>query len=62
MAKEEKVVEAVETAANAEAPVAETVPLEQYNRLYEQATDLDRRYRRLSELYNALLEQYLRLK
>ena len=58
MAKEP--VEKTETVVAEEAP--KTVPLEQYNNLYEQAKDLENRYKRLSELYNTLLEQYLRVK
>lgn len=59
MAKEEKVVEAAETAANAETPIATTVPQEEYQRLYEQAVSLDARYKKLVAVYNALLELYL---
>ena len=58
MAKEP--VEKAETAVAEEAP--KTVPLEQFNNLYEQAKDLEARYKRLSELYNLLLEQYLKVK
>ena len=35
------------------------VTFEQYETLYNQAKALETRYRRLFELYNALLEKYL---
>ena len=40
-----------------EAP--KTVPQEQYDNLYKQAIELEGRYRRLLDAYNALLELYL---
>ena len=36
-----------------------TIPIEEYNKLYSQAVELDTRYKRLFELYSNLLEQYL---
>lgn len=49
--------EPVETQAVEQAPA--TVPQEEYQKLYDQAINLDQRYRRLTEAYNALLELYL---
>lgn len=51
MAEEKKVAEAKE------AP--KTVPQEQYDNLYKQALELEGRYRKLLEAYNALLDLYL---
>ena len=51
MAEEKKVVEAKE------AP--KTVPQEQFDNLYRQAVELEGRYRKLLDAYNALLELYL---
>lgn len=51
MAEEKKVVEAKE------AP--KTVPQEQFDNLYKQAVELEGRYRKLLDAYNALLELYL---
>ena len=46
--------------AKAEEPkTPETVPYEQFDNLYKQAIDLEGRYRRLLDAYNALLELYL---
>lgn len=45
------------TEAKTEAP--KTVPQEQYDNLYKQAVELEGRYRRLLEAYNALLELHL---
>lgn len=43
-----------------EAPKApETVPYEQFDNLYKQAVELEGRYRKLLEAYNALLELHL---
>jgi len=42
--------------AKTEAP---TVPQEQYDNLYKQAVELEGRYRKLLEAYNALLDLYL---
>lgn len=42
-----------------EAKEAQTVPQEQYDNLYKQAVELEGRYRRLLEAYNALLDLYL---
>ena len=55
MAEEKKV--ATSEAKADKAP--ETVPVEQYNDLYNQAVDLEGRYRRLLEAYNALLDLYI---
>ena len=54
MAEEKKV---AEKAPEATAP--ETVPIEEYNKLYGQAVELENRYKRLVEAYNALLELHL---
>lgn len=55
MAEEtKKVTEAKEAA---EAP--KTVPQEQFDNLYKQAVELESRYRKLLEAYNALLELHL---
>jgi len=51
--------EAKKVAQEAEAKVPETVPAEEYKKLYEQALELDSRYKRLVEAYNALFELYL---
>ena len=51
MAEEKKVTE------TKEAP--KTVPQEQFDNLYKQAVELEGRYRRLLEAYNALLDLYL---
>ena len=51
MAEEKKVVEAKE------AP--KTDPQEQFDNLYKQAVELEGRYRKLLDAYNALLELYL---
>ncbi len=57
MAEEKKV---ATSEAKAEAPkTPETVPYEQYEGLYKQALELEGRYRRLLDAYNALLELHL---
>lgn len=38
---------------------AQTVPLEVYEKLYTQAVALEKRYVKLFELYNSLLDAYL---
>ena len=38
---------------------AKTVPQEQFDSLYKQAVELEGRYRKLLDAYNALLELYL---
>jgi hypothetical protein len=40
-------------------PTAQTVPLEVYEKLYAQAVALEKRYVKLFELYNSLLDAYL---
>jgi len=57
MAEKEKVTAEAPVATESAAPT--TVPVEEYNKLYQQAVELETRYRRLFEAYNALLEQYL---
>ena len=43
-----------------EAPkTPETVPYEQFDGLYKQALELEGRYRKLLDAYNALLDLYL---
>ena len=37
----------------------QTVPLEMYTKLYQQAVELESRYKKLFVLYNNLLETYL---
>ena len=37
----------------------QTVPLEEYSKLYNQALELESRYKKLLELYNNLMEMYL---
>ena len=54
MAEEKKV---ATSEAKAEAP--KTVPQEQFDNLYKQAVELEGRYRKLLEAYNALLELHL---
>ena len=51
MAEEKKVVEAKEG--------PKTVPQEQFDNLYRKAVELEGRYRKLLDAYNALLELYL---
>jgi len=51
--------EAKKVVQEAEAKAPETVPAEEYKKLYEQALELDSRYKRLVEAYNALFELYL---
>ncbi len=53
MAEDKKATEIKE----AEAP--KMVPQEQFDNLYKQALELDSRYRKLLEAYNALLELHL---
>ena len=54
MAEEKKV---ATSEAKVEAP--KTVPQEQYDSLYKQALELEGRYRRLLDAYNALLDLYI---
>lgn len=51
--------EAKKVAEKAETKAPETVPVEEYKKLYDQAIELDSRYKRLVEAYNALFELYL---
>lgn len=51
--------EAKKVAERAETKTPETVPVEEYKKLYDQAIELDSRYKRLVEAYNALFELYL---
>ena len=55
MAEEKKV--ATSEAKVEEAP--KVVPQEQFDNLYKQAVELEGRYRKLLEAYNALLELHL---
>ena len=56
MAEEAKKVTEAKTT---EAPAPKVVPQEQFDSLYKQALELDARYKRLLEAYNALFELYL---
>ena len=52
---EKKTVKAAEEAPK----TPETVPYEQFDGLYKQALELEGRYRKLLDAYNALLDLYL---
>ncbi len=49
----------VNTMPTAETVKPQTVPIEVYETLYNQAMALDTRYKKLLELYNNLMEAYL---
>ena len=51
--------EKINLAENVETQAPTTVPLEEYSKLYNQALELESRYKKLLELYNNLMEIYL---
>ena len=48
-----------ETVADKQPETPATVSLDEYNKLYAQAIELENRYKRLFELYSSLVDKYL---